>query len=103
MLAYKLVLQWVTPSIPTFDELIAIENELIDSIGEFGDVDGHDLGTSESNIFIETDDPFACFEYLKAKLDALGWLSTLAAGYRRLDGEQYSPLWPVGQNQFTIS
>jgi len=53
---YQLVLQF--PSLVVdYDDLIAIENELSDALGPSANVDGHDLGQSEGNIFIFTDKP----------------------------------------------
>lgn len=99
----QLVLQWNAPELPSFDELVAIEETLIRAIGSHGDVDGHDLGASECNIFIETDDPAACFDALKLALDGSFGLGMVSAGYRRLDQEQFTPVWPQGLAAFTVA
>lgn len=52
---YQLVLQWRGEAQPAFDNLIDLEGALIVGLGGVGDVDGHDMGHDESNIFVFTD------------------------------------------------
>ena len=58
---YQLVLQWPVPEI-NFDKLIEIEDLLIQRLPGDHQVDGHDFGSGESNIFLLTDDPKTCWE-----------------------------------------
>ena len=59
---YQLVLQFCGDSLQDLDELIALEDELIEQLGDSADVDGHDVGSGETNIFIFTSDPKQTFE-----------------------------------------
>lgn len=101
-MSYFLVLQWRGDLQPTYDELIAIEGALIDLLGDSGDVDGHDVGNDESNIFIVTDSPERC---LRASLLTIAspHRESVAAGVRPQDGECYAAVWPPSRAEFTVS
>src|SRR5262245_66351644 len=53
---YQLVLQWPGSSLKDYDEMIAMEKKLIESLSEGSEVDGHDAGSGEVNILILNDD-----------------------------------------------
>jgi len=40
---YQLVLQFRGDTLEDYDEMIALENELIEELGNSADVDGHDM------------------------------------------------------------
>lgn len=48
---YQLVLQWPASSIKDYDAMIEAENALIENLSAANDVDGHDVGSGEVNIF----------------------------------------------------
>jgi hypothetical protein len=100
---YQLVLQWVSPDIPTFDELIAFEDSVIVLLGETGEVDGHDVGSAEANIFLETDDPRECWSILSHALRSEAMIASVSVGYRRHDEEQFVPLWPESLLSFSVT
>jgi len=66
------------------------------------DVDGHDFGNGEGNIFIHTNDPEGTFADAKPILRSLG-IDQFKAAYRDLKGDKYSVLWPKGFLDFKIS
>jgi hypothetical protein len=54
----QLVLQFATTEgLDSYDKLIRFEKTLIPVLGKSAEVDGHDFGSSEINIFILTEDP----------------------------------------------
>ena len=65
---YQLVLQWPASSIRDFDTLIEIEDVLLEGLKDGSDVDGHDAGSNEMNIFIQTNNPEITFKEIKAVL-----------------------------------
>ena len=65
---YQLVLQFKGDSLADYDQMIALENQLIDAVGTTAKVDGHDCGSGESNIFIFTTDPEATFSAIRDTL-----------------------------------
>jgi hypothetical protein len=100
-----LVIQFPQSAFPEFDELVRYEEALVEVLGDPHDVDGHDSGSGEVNFFVLTDDPSAA---MAAMRDASGGslLShpqvRLAA--RLVGGEDYKPLWPVGdERKFQIT
>ena len=90
---YQLVLQFPGSAIDDFDHLIAIEDKLIEVMGSAHIVDGHDIGSGESNIFIHTNDPHSAFARAKHIIDDLA-IVQLRVAYRELDGEKYQVIWP---------
>lgn len=100
---YQLVIQ--TPETSTsFDQLMELEERLISFFGdrEDAEVDGHDFGNGEGNIFIHTNDPERVFADAKFILHALG-MKQFKAAYRELKGDTYSVLWPNGLRDFKIT
>src|SRR5262252_2262762 len=100
---YQLVLQWPVSSLKDCDELIAIENKLIESLSLGSEVDGHDAGSGEVNIFILTDDPELTFSEAKVILgNSDPWLNVRAA-YREVAKGHYITLWPENLTDFRIA
>ena len=99
---YILVLQWPASSIEDYDRMVAVEDLLMERLHE-GEVDGHDAGEGEVNIFIRTDDPrstFAAVESVLAKRDS--W-ADIRVAYREATGSAYTVLWPAGLSTFSVS
>ncbi len=99
---YQLVLQWPASSMSDFDRLVRIENELIEKLRGC-EVDGHDMGSGESNIFVHTNDPVATFAAARGVISAMGSEDHLRAGYRKFQGESFRVLWPDGIVEFRVS
>ena len=92
---YQLVLQFPAFAVD-FDDLIAIEDELLAAVGPPATVDGHDFGSGEGNIFILTESPSATFEIVLPVLKDLSRDRDATVAYRALDGEEYTVIWPKG-------
>jgi hypothetical protein len=99
---YQLILQWSASSIKDYDGLIAVENKLTEKLSEDCEVDGHDFGTGEGNIFILTDHPEHTFNEAKVILDS-GELSNARVAYRAIDKSHYTILWPQGLTVFRVA
>ena len=100
---YQLVLQFPAGSIADYDELIAIEDLLIEELDGRADVDGHDCGSGEMNIFIITDEAKGIFDCVKPLLAKRKNFEKLVAAYREVDGEQYTTIWPENSRKpFTV-
>jgi hypothetical protein len=99
---YVLVLQWPGSFEADFDALIGMEDRLSEALGDHASVDGHDFGSGEMNIFIETDHPTKAFSDAIATLgDGLRWAEVRAA-FRDSTGDEYTILWPQGLNAFSV-
>lgn len=99
---FQLVLQFPEKDL-SFDRLVQIEEMLMDAVGEEAEVDGHDMGSGESNIFIKTDDPEETFRTAKALLEDEDEFRVLKAAYREKKAGGYSILWPKGLNSFKVA
>lgn len=99
---YQLVIQFPETLPGGLDELIKIEDELVMEVTN-ADVDGHDIGSGEMNIFILTENPLDTFEQTKNVLMKKNQLMSHASiAYRRLDEEDYICLWPEGIINFQV-
>ena len=103
MKKYQLVLQFPVGNIADFDQLVALEDSLIKHLPASNNVDGHDCGTDEFNIFILTDEPDQTLNTAdKIRLSSSTVQRPIAA-YRPVLGEDYVVLWPPDYKGFSIS
>ena len=91
---YQLVLQFPMTENFDFDALIELETKLTFELGSEHDVDGHDFGSGEMNIFIHTNSPNDAFEKAITLLSGQ-FASTLKAAYRKIGSDQFIWLHPV--------
>jgi hypothetical protein len=100
---YQLVLQWTVPfPIEDLDEVVAIEDLLIDELAGAGELDGHDFGSGQANIFIHTDTPESTFSALQPVLASRNLLAHMHAAYRAFEDVRYTILWPGGLPSFVV-
>jgi hypothetical protein len=90
---YQLVLQFRGDRLADYDAMVALEDELIEELTD-ADVDGHDVGSGETNIFIFTSDPKRTFQQARLVLERRQVLQSVTAAHRRTDGEEYTVIWP---------
>ena len=100
---YQLVLQWPAFSIKDYETMIGIEEALVEKLSEANDVDGHDAGKGEVNIFICTDDPNSAFNEVKAILGDRGSWVDVRVAYREMAGGEYTILWPEDLTKFKVA
>ena len=81
------------------DELIALEEKLTEALGASAEVDGHDSGSGEANIFIFCDEPAGVFARCVPFVSSAGLLPLLAAAYIPEGGDRYTRLWPTGEKR----
>jgi len=98
---YMLVLQFSEDAI-SFDELVELEDALTEGLEELAEVDGHDIGAGEANIFIISDDVASTFDEAQQVLKDKG-KSLLKAAWREVEFEEYRVLFPPGVSDFTIA
>ena len=99
---YQLVLQWPAASVEDYDEMVEIEEFLIENL-DHGDVDGHDAGQGEMNIFILTDDPDATFAAVKKLFEKRRAWIDIRIAYRAISRDTYNVLWPKSLMKFTVA
>ena len=91
---FQLIVQLPGDAGADLDTLVALENELIGRIGFGAEVDGHDIGMSEGNIFVLTDAPRDTFAQIQPLLRQRGLLGVARVAYRTLEGGTFTVLWP---------
>ena len=91
---YQLVFQFRGDALGDLDAAVALEDELIAELGKSAEVDGHDVGSGETNIFVFTSDPAATFHRVKPLLERRDQLESVTAAYREAQGERYTVIWP---------
>jgi hypothetical protein len=97
-----LVLQWPGVSEADFDALISMEDQVGAALGPYSSVDGHDFGSGEMNIFVETDRPTEAFaDAAKVLRESPRW-GDLRAAFREASGGPYEILWPRGLREFSV-
>lgn len=99
---YQLVLQWPSSRLADYDEMIRIEDALIEGLGEEHEVDGHDEGTGEVNIFIRTNTPSEVFSRIKEIINKDAFKDVRIA-YREVSKSAYTILWPRNLTKFTVA
>jgi hypothetical protein len=92
---FQVVLQWPASSTNDFDRMTEIEDLLADKLSAENEVDGHDFGSQEMNIFVHTDDPQRTFKEIQNILSVHGFRVDARIAYRRVGGTEYSVLWPL--------
>jgi len=100
---YQLVLQWPASSIKDYDAIIEVENALVENLSAVNDVDGHDAGSGEVNVFIHTDDPKHAFNEVKAILGTRDFWVDVRIAYREVTGSEYIILWPKNLTKFKVA
>ncbi len=100
---YQLVLQLPENYLKSFDALISLEDDLTEILTENEDVDGHDIGSGEANIFVFTNEPKATFQRVRPTLENAGYLTNVTVAYRNVKEENYTVIWPENSEKgFTI-
>lgn len=99
---YQLVLQWPSSSIKDLDDLIGIEDTLSEKMSEENEVDGHDAGVGEMNIFIQTEDPKKAFDEIKHILGSKDFWIDARVAYREITGSNYTAIWPENLTSFKV-
>jgi hypothetical protein len=101
---YQFVLQFSGDLLADYDQMIAMEERLTAALGDSADVDGHDVGSGETNIFIFTDDAAQTFRELRPVLESMDRLKAVTAAFRDVDGDRYSVIWPAdSRKEFTVA
>lgn len=101
--SHQLVLQWTLSTLVDFDALVALEDEIIVAVRGVAQVDGHDFGSGEGNIFLYTDAPQATLDVIRAAgLLRDGWRAAYRAGSRPVGQNAYTVLRPPGLTAFSV-
>ena len=100
---FLLVIQWTSLLLKDYDDMVEVEGLLIDGLSELHEVDGHDVGANEVNIFIHTDSPVNAFEEVKHILSSTAYWAGARLAYRNISESEYVILWPKDLRTFKIT
>jgi hypothetical protein len=90
----QLVLQFRSAALNDIDAIAELEDRLTVQLDGVAEVDGHDVGSGEVNIFIFTPDPIGTFSVIQPVLERARLLDSATVAYRPIDGGAYIILWP---------
>ena len=82
--------------------MVALEETIMKNLGNLGNVDGHDAGSGEVNIFILTDHPKPAFDRIKELLGTRDFMPDLKVAFRLLGNDKFIILHPTDLAHFTI-
>jgi hypothetical protein len=99
---YQLVVQLREEDRRAFDDMLRLEDALIARLGDLVDVDGHDVGSGEINVFAFTDKPIIAFERMTAIPEVARLLPRLRVAYRAIGSENFETLHPPGLYSFDV-
>lgn len=99
---YQLVIQLPEESFEEIDEIAELEDRL-DQLLIDAEVDGHDIGSGECNIFIHTNNHVNTFETVKHILEEQNYnIEYVKIAFRAIGTEQYIAIWPENLEEFII-
>lgn len=99
---YQLVVQLPEEVFGDLDKIIEMEDKLLENLLN-AELDGHDVGSGEVNLFIHTNNPIDTFGLIKnIFIYDEEILRNAKVAYRDLTGEEYTLLWPEGLKEFKI-
>ena len=90
-------------SIKDYDALIELENSIEVGIGNLGEVDGHDMGVGEMNLFVRTNHPKLAFDRTKSLLGTKDFMPDLKAAYRDVGTDRFTIIYPNDLKRFDIA
>ena len=90
---FQLVLQFANVTDDDFDDLVDLEDKIESQLQDEHDVDGHDFGNDEFNIFILTDYPREASLEIRNILSKF-YSSQFVIAFRALSEEKYNVVWP---------
>jgi len=100
---YQLVIQFPGESKDDFEELIEIEKDLDKQLTTDAEVDGHDFGSGQMNIFILTNEPGVTFNKVKNILSKKkNIFLNMKAAYRDIKDKNFNILWPKDLTKFEV-
>ncbi len=101
-LRFQLVVQFDYSSVSDRAFLLRFEEDLRKQIEGHSEVDGHDFGSGEMNIFIFTDEPQQVCAFVIEAARKVAKTPPMRMAYRLLQADEYEVLWPPELTTFTV-
>ena len=90
----QLVLKFRRPALDNAG-VFALEASLAQTLADSAEMDGHNAGTSDIDVFIITSDPASTFRRCKPVLEPLQLLDRVVAAHRFVGGLRFKVIWPL--------
>ncbi len=100
---YQLVLQFAASDATAFDQLVSFEERLPSHLRGLAEVDGHDFGLGEYNLFIHSDEPEQTYQVVESLRRSELPTRIATAAYRDFCEDEYIVLYPPGTTNFRIA
>ena len=92
---YQLVFRFWKSSLESPDQIQSLERALAEVLGDAVQLDGHDVGSRDVDLFLMTPDPAATLRRSKPALEQLALLQKVVAAYRVEGGIRFKVIWPL--------
>lgn len=92
---YQLVIKFWRKSLADESFLATIESDLKNALGDSVELEGHDVGPKEINLFMLTAEPRIAFRKARDILEQRGITNGVSAAFRLNGGEQFTSIWPL--------
>ena len=92
---HQLVLQFRQSSLADLRVIDVLETRLREILGSTAEMDGHDIGKRDVNVFLIASDPASTFRRSKPLLEELQVLDRVTAAHRVVGGAQFKVIWPL--------
>lgn len=99
----ELVLQLPANSLKDYDTLIKLENAIAAGLENLGEIDGHDSGVGEMNIFVHTDHPKLAFERIRSLIGTKDYMPNLKVAFRDIGKDNFTIIFPADLEHFSIA
>lgn len=101
---YQLVLRFRKAAFDTPAAVHALERELTEALGGKAQLDGHDTGQRDIDLFMVSEEPDSAFRRCKPALEKLSLLDKVVVAHRLEGGARFKVLWPLKYGRkFTLS
>lgn len=99
----QLVLKFRRPALDATG-VAGLERQLRDTLGESVEMDGHNDGLRDIDVFIITEDPASTFRRCKPVLEQMQVLDRVVVAHRFVGGLQFKVIWPLRwDRKFSVS
>jgi hypothetical protein len=92
---YQLIYRFRKAALESPDDVQALERELAESLGDKAQLDGHDTGPRDIDLFLGTTDPGSAFRRSKPALERLALLDKVTVAHRLEGGAKFTVIWPL--------
>jgi hypothetical protein len=99
---YQFVIQIIAEFEDEFDAIVLLEDELIQLLEGNAEIDGHDFGSGEANIFIITSQPESTFKIIQSKYRNRMEKEQWKIAYSELGKDDFNILYPISFGEFKI-